>query len=194
MNELRNMKIEKKTKKNELRPGKGLTTHCDECRKNCHHPCDCWFSGIGRCTVFGFFSGCEYCGCDKDRHHQDKYYYTYEDVIEEVEDSIETKQKKAELNRQKNNKKKEEYEKEKKKKEEEKKVLASFRERINCLEKEQEIKKKEKEKTVEEREKITKELIIIIIELKNISQKLELIAMNKNHIKTEDEYIDNLKE
>ena len=26
------------------------------------------------------------------------------------------------------------------------------------------------------------------------SQKLELISMNKNHIKTEDEYIDNLKE
>ena len=42
--------------------------------------------------------------------------------------------------------------------------------------------------------KITNEITINMIKLQNISQKLELIAMNKNHIKTEDEYIDNLKE
>ncbi len=41
---------------------------------------------------------------------------------------------------------------------------------------------------------ITHEITIIILKLQSISQKLELIAMNKNHIKTEDEYIDNLKE
>ena len=42
--------------------------------------------------------------------------------------------------------------------------------------------------------KIKHEITIIIFKLQTISQKLELIAMNKNHIKTEDEYIDNLKE
>ena len=42
--------------------------------------------------------------------------------------------------------------------------------------------------------KITNEITINMIKLQNISQKLELIAMNKNHTKTEDEYIDNLKE
>ena len=62
------------------------------------------------------------------------------------------------------------------------------------FETQKEIKNKEKEKIKEELKNITNEIAIIIIKLQNISQKLDLIAMNKNHIKTEDEYIDNLKE
>ncbi len=194
MNELRNMKIEKRTKINELRPGNGLTTHCDRCRKNCHHPCDCWFSGLGRCTVFGFFSGCENCGCDKEQHNQDKYYYKIDEKIEYIQDSLQTDQKKSEYY-QKKNKEKEEYEKEKNKKEAEKKVLDDLEIKIISLEMAQEKKKKkEKEKIKEDLKIITHEITIIILKLQSISQKLELIAMNKNHIKTEDEYIDNLKE
>ena len=43
-------------------------------------------------------------------------------------------------------------------------------------------------------ETITNQIEIILISLQRTSQKLELIAMNKNHIKTENEYIDNLKQ
>ena len=66
--------------------------------------------------------------------------------------------------------------------------------KINGLEKEKEIKEKEKEKIKEELKKIQHEITIIIFKLQTISQKLGFFAMNKNHIKTEDEYIDNLKE
>ncbi len=62
------------------------------------------------------------------------------------------------------------------------------------MEREKEIKNKEKEQIKDELTKITKEMTINILTLQRISQKLELIAMNKSHIKTEDEYIDNLKE
>ncbi len=66
--------------------------------------------------------------------------------------------------------------------------------KINGLEKEKEIKEKEKEKIKEELKKIKHEITIIIFQFQTSSQKLELISMNKNHIKSEDEYIDNLKE
>ena len=42
--------------------------------------------------------------------------------------------------------------------------------------------------------KIKNEITIIIFKFQTISQKLEFFAMNKNHIKIEDEYIDKLKE
>ena len=66
--------------------------------------------------------------------------------------------------------------------------------KIKYLENEKEVGEKEKEKIKDMLKKITNEITINMVKLQNISQKLELIAMNKNHIKTEDEYIDNLKE
>ena len=162
-------------------------------KKNCHHPCNCWFSSLSRCKVYGIISGCGICGCDKKHHNQDKYFYTYEEITEYIEDSIQKNQKEQEYNRKKN-REKEEYEKEKNKKEAEKRVLEDLERKIKYLEKEKEIKKNEKEKINYELKTITHEISINMIKLQSISQKLELIAMNKNHIKTEDEYIDNLKE
>ena len=192
--EMNGMKIEKRKRINVLKPCDVKTTHCDSCKRNCHDPCGCWFSGwFDRCTVFGFISGCEVCGCKKDCHRQDNYYYTYEEVIEYEENTILKKQKKEEYDRKKN-KAKEEYQREKNKKQDEKRVLGELERKIKSLEEQKEIKKKEKEKINDELKKITNEIKINMVKLQNISQKLELIAMNKHHIKTEDEYIDNLKE
>ena len=41
---------------------------------------------------------------------------------------------------------------------------------------------------------ITKEIQIIIVQLQRTSDKLNSIATNKNHIKTQDDYIDSLNE
>ena len=41
--EIKSMKIEKKQKIKTLKLGERLTTHCDKCKINCHHPCDCCF-------------------------------------------------------------------------------------------------------------------------------------------------------
>ena len=41
---------------------------------------------------------------------------------------------------------------------------------------------------------ITKEIQIIIVQLQRTSDKLNSIAMNKSHIKTQDDYIDSLSE
>ena len=56
-------------------------THCDSCEKNCHEACHCHFAFLGRCKIFTFWTKrCEECGCHKDSHKQDNYYYTYETV------------------------------------------------------------------------------------------------------------------
>ena len=195
MNKLNNEK--EITKIQVLKPSNGKATHCDGCKMNCHKPCDCWLTFLGLCNVFSVSlfseSTCEKCGCVKSRHRQDKYYYTYEEVEKKKNNEEIITQKKTEY-AQKKNKVHEQYEKEKKEKEGLNKVLEELESKKTILEKHKEIKNKEKEKIKEELKKITNEISIIIIKLQSTSQKLELIAMNKNHIKTEDEYIDNLKE
>ena len=62
------------------------------------------------------------------------------------------------------------------------------------LENEKNLKSKEKEKIKEEMVQITKEIQIIIVQLQRTSDKLNSIAMNKSHIKTQDDYIDSLSE
>ena len=49
MNGLKKEKIKKKIYV--LKPGEGKTTHYDKCKNNCHHPSDCWFSGLDRSKV-----------------------------------------------------------------------------------------------------------------------------------------------
>ena len=197
INKLNNEKI--KERKKVLKNWDGTSTHCEKCKDNCHDPCDCWGSSLGRCTVFSFGikfiaeSTCSKCGCEKSNHHQDHYCYEYEEIERDKNNEEIISQKKTEYN-QKKHKVQEQYEKEKKEKEALNAVLEELESKKKMFESQKEIKNKEKEKIKEELKKITKEIAIIIIKLQNTSQKLELIAMNKNHIKTEDEYIDNLKE
>ena len=176
-------------------------THCDSCEKNCHDPCDCYFKLVGRCTIFTFWSKkCEICGCDKEQHKQDHYYYRFE-TITMAKNTDEEKRKEKEKNEQ-------EKKKNKKKK---KKIVEEMNKKNNAknnLEKQKNELKYNKDTLLKEKEKNLKEKIIIqnkirdinhqilfiIIKLQNISEKINDIAMNNNHIKTEDEYIDDLME
>ena len=77
-------------------------THCDYCEKNCHNPCDCSFQVFGRCTKFTFWGKkCEECGCDKDRHKQDNYYYTFETITIAKNTSEEQEKKKEKMKKRK---------------------------------------------------------------------------------------------
>jgi hypothetical protein len=60
--------------------------------------------------------------------------------------------------------------------------------------KEKENNEKEKENIKNKINVINKQILFIIIKLQTISEKLSDIAMSTNHIKTEDEYIDDLIE
>ena len=164
-------------------------THCDTCEKNCHESCDCSFSFLGRCTIFTFWSKkCEKCGCQKDCHKQDYYYYTYETVTIAKDIDIE-KQKKME--------------------EEKKKILdemnkhnktkSNLERHQNELLYNKNLLLEQKDKNIMEKTNIQRkitdinnQILFIIIKLQSISEKINDIAMNNNHLKNEEEYIDDL--
>ena len=79
--------------------GDSKCTHCRVCKKNCHETCNCFFSTLfHRCKVFSFFGKrCEECGCDKEYHEQDHYYYKWVTVDDIENGEPELKKKKEDL-------------------------------------------------------------------------------------------------
>ena len=176
---------------NKLRESEKLCTHCNVCEKNCHINCDCFFQSLGRCRIYSIWERkCEECGCNKDKHKQDYYSYSFENVPIG-----------------KNN---DEREKEKNKKmEEEKKILEEMKKKKGAkdelirqkqtLEKNKDLLLEEKNKNINEKFEIQKKInvinhkiLITIIKLQSLTEKINDIAMNNNHLKNEDEYIDDL--
>ena len=169
-------------------------THCESCEKNCHETCDCSFSFLGRCKIFTFWEKkCEECGCNKDRHKQDYYYYSIETVtIAKKNDDEKEKELK------KNEEKKKEILKEINQKNNAKNNLERQQNELkynqDILKKKKEINENEKSKIQIKINDINKQILFIIIRLQSISQKINDIALNNNHIKNEDEYMDDLME
>ena len=192
------LKSEKETitRKN-LVPSDTNSTHCDTCKKNCHEYCDCSFSSFGRCRVFNmnFFSenDCDICGCVKSNHRQDNYHYIYEE-ISKTKDNSEMENQEKERYEIEKRRIKQKAENEKKQKEGLTRILEELESKKQILENQKNLKSKEKEKIKEELVQITKEIQIIIVQLQRTSDKLNSIAMNKSHIKTQDDYIDSLNE
>ena len=167
-------------------------THCDRCEANCHTTCDCAFSSLGRCTVFTWWTQiCEKCKHPKSCHKNDYYYY----VTETITISKNTDKEKEE---------------ERKKAEEEKnKILDEMNKKSHAksnIEKQKNELYYNKNKLIDKKNKILNEkndlqnkikdinnqILFIIIKLQRISEKINDIAMNNNHLKNENEYIDDL--
>ena len=195
INQLKSQK-ETITRKN-LATSNKKTTHCDTCKRNCHEYCDCYFQTLGRCKVYNthIFSEnvCDICGCVKSKHRQDNYHYIYEEVSQ-AKDNSEIENQEKERYEIEKRRIKQKAENEKKQKEGLNKVLYELESNKKRLENEKNLKSKEKEKIKEEMVQITKEIQIIIVQLQRTSDKLNSIAMNKSHIKTQDDYIDSLSE
>ena len=82
-----------------------------------------------------------------------------------------------------------------------KNAKTSLEKQINEFNYHKEVLEEEKNKYIQEQNEIkekikntSNQISYIIIKLKNISQKIEDIAMNSKHLKTQDEYIDSLKD
>ena len=169
-------------------------THCDYCEKNCHDPCDCSFTFLGRCTIFTFWGRiCEKCGCTIFRHKQDKLYYTFETITMAKNTTEEQKEEKRK-NEQQKKKIMEEMDKKKSTKNEFERQKNMLDLNKNQLLKEKNNKEKEKNDIQMKIKDINRQILFIIVKLQNISEKINDIAMNNNHIKNEDEYIDDLME
>ena len=169
-------------------------THCDYCKRNCHYPCGCWFSSLGRCRKFSLIKKiCENCGCHKERHGQNNYKYEYQDVSKKANTDKEKdeERKKADEQKSKINKQKEEKLNEMNNVERQKEKL---NEKKNGLEKKKnDINNKIGEIAQKIRDNKLK-IFMIIQKLQAFSEKINTIAMNNNHTKTEEEYVDSLKD
>lgn len=169
-----------------------IYTHCEECKENCHDPCDCFHLWTTRCTVYPVFgSECEKCGHEKSRHTRDKFRYKYEYINVKVIDSDEIKRAKEEKERRQqeisqnlNN--------ERMKKNSIERSLENLEKTIEELKVTKEVNTKEKE-TIEKKIKDSNnEILIIIVRLQSASQRLNDISMRPDYHKTDNEYIDSL--
>lgn len=82
-----------------------------------------------------------------------------------------------------------------------KNAKTNLEKQINDLNDHKKVLEEEQNKNIKEQNEIkgkikntSNQITYIIIRLQNISQKIEDIAMNNNHLKTQDEYIDSLKD
>ena len=166
-------------------------TYCNSCLKNCHENCDCYGAFMYICSVFPFFgNNCLKCGHSK-YSHSIYSYYKYVDQNEKKK--IPNYDKKNEENNNYSNKKSNIHNRINRKKYEKDNINRE----INNLRNEKNSFQNNKNNYINEKKRINN----IIIELKeNLSLKildfisyLQIIknhAMNQNHIKTENEYID----
>lgn len=195
-NKLCNLNTETETKqiKTLKKDNDNKYTHCEICKKNCHDPCDCFFKSMGRCTVYKFFTKkCEICGCAKSEHSQDNYYYGFETIVTN-KDNQKQKQHELEASEAKKQKILEEMNKKSKDKSNLQKQKNEIEYNKQKLIEEKGKNSKEKEEIQKKITNINKQIVFIIIKLQGISEKINNIAMNNNHIKNEDEYIDDLIE
>ena len=187
-----NNQTETKLVKTLVRDNNHLYTTCHTCKRNCHDPCDCFFQRLGRCTVYTFWKKrCEKCGCNKDSHVQDYYYFTTENIT--INRNTDKEQRKERENYER---KKQEYLEEMNKNYNEKNSIEKQKNELNYNKNILIEKKKSNIKDKFEIQKnisnINMEILVIIMKLQSISEKINDIAMNNHHLKTEEEYLDDL--
>ena len=166
--------------------------HCEECKENCHDPCDCFHLWTTRCNIYPIFgSDCEKCGHEKSRHTRDKYRYKYEYINVKVIDSEEIQRAKEEKERRQqeisqnlNN--------ERMKKNSIERSLENLEKTIDELKVTKEVNTKEKEAIEKKIKDCNNEILIIIVRLQSASQRLNDISMRPDYHKTDNEYIDSL--
>ena len=180
--------------------GDYLYNHCNSCERNCHDHCDCIGHKLGRCTKFSWGSWgligekeCEECHCSKDSHKIDHYHW-----IKKKRNKKKDNASKIEEEKQKNKREKDRYLEElnhkKKAKNNLEKQINELNFNKNKLLEQKNLNLNEKHETEKQIQNTSSQITYIIIKLKRISEKINDIAMNNNHLKTEDEYIDSLKD
>ena len=161
---------------------------------------DCIGRSLGRCTKFswGTFGligekECEECHCSKDSHKIDHYHWIKKSINKKKDNADKIREEK-----EKNQKEKERYIQELNSKKNAKSNLERQKNELNYNKNKL---SQEKVNNINERNEIQKKILntknqitFIIVRLKNISNKISDIAMNNNHLKTEEEYIDSLQD
>lgn len=177
-------------------------TYCNNCKENCHSPCNCWFTSFGRCRIFEIqgclgimkkINNCEHCSHSKEDHGEGNF--IFQSITEKQKVNNEEKIKAMES---KNSEDTQRIQKEidKKKGEQQglQKQINELNEKKMIFENERQQNLKMKENIKMEIEKVSKEILLILVKLQKTSIILESKALNNRHIKNQNDYIDSLKE
>ena len=171
----------------------GNHTYCTSCKRNCHENCDCFGSLLNRCYIFPVFgSYCQNCGHDKSCHTlHSSYKYVTEtttvkvdnyDKIRKTEDKYwdEYHRINDEYNTKMNEKNQRQIE-------------------LNDLNGQKSQLNSQKNSYINDKNIVNENIKTkmdnlkrIIIDLMNISQKINNNAMNQYHFDIENEYIETL--
>ena len=177
-------------------------TYCNICQENCHSPCNCWFTSLGRCSVFEIrgclgitkdINDCENCGHQKSHHSEGNFLFESKTEKRKVNNDEKIKELESQ-----NTEKTQKIQKEIDQKKNEQKGLQEQKDELNkkkqIFENERKQNLKMKEDLKKEINNVTKEILLIMCTLQKISQTLNSKALNRNHIKNENDYIDSLKD
>ena len=178
-------------------------TYCNNsnCKENCHSPCVCWFTKLGRCKIFevkgclGILkdqNDCEHCGHKKSEHGTGNSHYVSKEITEKINNEDKIKEYENLTNKEMDRIRKEIDSK--------KSALSGLELEIKELknkkvffEKEKTQNELEKTKIKDEIEKVYKKILLIIVQLQQISKIIDKFALNNSHIKTQNDYINELE-
>jgi hypothetical protein len=170
----------------------GNHTYCTSCKRNCHENCDCFGSFLNRCNVFSVFGGCEECGHDKSCHSlHSSYKYVTETTSVKVNnyDQIRRVEAKYWNDYHRIN---DEYNKKMDEKNQRQSELEYLNNQKSQLESQKNSYINDKNIVDENIKTKMNNLKSIIIDLMDISKKINNIAMNQYHFDIENEYIETL--
>ena len=176
-------------------------TYCNKCKSNCHHPCNCWFTSVGRCKVFGVAGClgifkkeniCEVCEHNKSDHGEGNFEFKPITRTEKINNDEKIKELES-----MNSKEKEKIEKEIARKNNE---ISGLEQQLKDLNNKKDLFEKEKKKNElikdrlkKEADQTTKDILLTLMELQKISRTIETLALNNKHIKNQNDYIDDLE-
>ena len=166
-------------------------TYCYECKRNCHHYCDCYGFLVDRCNIFGvFWDYCSVCNHSKSNHSFHSHYH-YVDKSERRKipnydkksaENDRYNRRKNDINSRLNNKR---YEKENINRD-----LNKLNNEKNTLQNSKNYYVNEKDRINKNNKRLNNDISIMIEKLIDISKNIEDNALNKNQIELENEYID----
>lgn len=176
-------------------------TYCNACKENCHSPCNCWFTSFGRCRIFEVkgclgilknINDCEHCPHTKSEHSEGNF--MYKSITEKKKANNEDKKKELKnRNDEETQRLQNEIEARKDEQEGLKKQIKELNDKKAKYEEKKRKNEERRDKIKNETINIQKEILIIFAKLQEISAILESKALNNSHIKTHNDYIDQLK-
>ena len=196
--EIKKMKEKKRNNSHyELVYTSNINTRCDNCHRNCHLNCNC-YKAYESCKMYEWkgwktkTNKCKECGHMKKYHTKENKKWEWKNEViciftdEEIQKKIDKHEKEIEgiqkLLLEKGNAIDED-------------ILNDMQKNSEYI-KDCEVDIKNAQNNIEdikkEINKTQKELLLKVLELQKINEKIQKFALNKNHIKTENDYIQNL--